>query len=83
MVAFLMIVKHELSSRSLEARFADQNDAVQAALLNTAHEALGERIHIWGKRRQANGGDFRCLKDHPEFRAEQTGPIMKQIAVAV
>ncbi len=46
MVAFLMIVKHELSRGPLEARFADQNDAVQAGVFDTAHEAFGERIGV-------------------------------------
>ena len=66
MVAFAMIVLHELANGSPERPFTDENHAVQTRFLDGPYEALRVRVEIRGTGRQADhlhacGGE--CLAE--------------------
>ena len=77
-IAFVMVMRHELVHRPSERALADQDHPVQARFLDGPYEALSERIQIGGSRRQAHSFDAGCRQRLAKRLTEQRVPIVQQ-----
>jgi len=57
MIAFSVVVRHEVGDRVLKRGVSEEDHSVQALGLCGAHEAFGERIQIRRSRRESNEVD--------------------------
>ena len=82
MVPFVMIMRHELADRPPERRFTDENQAVQAGLLDASDESLRVRVEIRGTGRQSDRFNTRAGQCLAERDREERIPVVDQEALA-
>ena len=58
-----VVVLQKLGDRSLQRRFPEENQLVEAFFFDRPHETLRERIQVRASRRQAQAFDARRFED--------------------
>jgi len=82
-ISLLVIMEDELIDRSMQGRFANQNQSAQIGLPDALDKPLRRGVQVRGMLRKTEGLNPDAVQDRAELQREQTGSIVDQIPAAI